>query len=68
MEPKNKGIFSPISRWGDYILATRQEDGTYKPITFSDGSLVIYGSRKDAEQDKLPDEVIITVSIPDERQ
>jgi hypothetical protein len=64
MEPKPEKVFSPISRWGDYILATRQEDGTYIPTVFkSDGALVIYGSRKDAELDKLPSQVVIKVSI-----
>jgi hypothetical protein len=54
--------WSPISRWGDYILATRQDDGTYVPVLFhNDKSLIVYGSRTDAEADRLPNQVVLMI-------
>lgn len=35
----------------DYIILAKQENGAYKPVTFSDGDIVIYGDKNEAIND-----------------
>lgn len=47
----------------DYIILDPIE-GEYKPLTFSDGALVIYGTKAEAEHDRVGDAIIAEIIIP----
>lgn len=40
-------------------------DNGYKPITYADGTLVIYGCRTDALADCAPDEIVVRSLFPE---
>lgn len=49
---------------GEYIILHRDEEGNYMPVTFSDGSLVIYGDVNEALHDAGKTGLVTEVIIP----
>lgn len=51
-------------RLNDYIVLHRNEEGDYKPLCFSDGTLVIYGNEAEAKDDAGKDGIVAEIFIP----
>lgn len=49
----------------DYIILHREKNGTYKPLTFNDGAIIIYGDKEEAENDQRDCDVLFTICEDD---
>lgn len=49
----------------DYIILHREKNGTYKPLTFYDGAIIIYGDREEAENNLRDCDVLFTICEDD---
>lgn len=47
----------------DYIVLYKNQ-GEYYPITFKDGSIVIYGDKTEAMQDASPNRIVAEIIFP----
>lgn len=45
----------------DYIILHRQQNGEFKPVTFQDGVIVIYGNKEDAVADMGDSDVLFAI-------
>lgn len=49
----------------DYIILHKEKNGEYKPLTFSNGSIIIYGNREEAKEDLRDCDVIFAICEDD---
>ncbi len=49
---------------GEFIILNRDDEGNYLPVTFSDGSLVIYGDKAEAIEDAGKTGIVTEIIIP----
>lgn len=47
----------------DYIIVRQTEEGHFKPTTYRDGTLVIYGSKDEAEYDMEDGDMLAKITI-----
>lgn len=46
-----------------YIIVRITDEGHLKPITFRDGTLVVYGSKDEAEYDMEDGDMLASISV-----
>lgn len=47
----------------DYIILYESK-GEYYPLTFKDGSIVIYGDKEEAQNDAKPNRIVAEIIFP----
>lgn len=47
----------------DYIIVRQTDEGHLKPVTFADGSLIVYSTRQEAEDDMGPGDMLAEINV-----